>query len=866
MTRNFVNLNINPCKMCMPMGGVMAFKGIEKAVTILHGSQGCSTYIRRHMATHYNEPIDIASTSLSETGTVYGGAENLKLGIRNVVAVYQPEVVGVLTTCLAETIGEDVERIIAELYAEDRTLRRIKIIPVSTPGYGSTQTEGYYKALRAVVERILEPREIPLRGRTPKQRKKSRLRINVIPANLNPGDIREIKQILDDFGLEYILLPDVSLTLDAPFQPEYRRIPEGGTKLGDIKAMAEAAATIEMGITVDDSLSPGAYLRDKFGIPLYRCAIPSGLVNTDGFLEILAELSGKRIPEKYIQERGRLLDAMIDAHKFNAQARAVIYGDAEQVLSLTGVCLENGIKPVLLAVGGENKPFKNAVIRLLAGKEIVPDEAVLAVPGSKNVSPGYEGTLILDDTDFETIGRYAVERKANLLIGNSDGRRIAEKHGLELIRIGFPIHDRVGGQRKHYTGYSGTTALIEETANSILAAKEQGYRQEMYERFYPKSPGIEEKGGSSVKKLRSRKAKGLRIKEVKELTIREVKELRTKEEKEPKIKGEEKIKLKGGDVTGLNSPKVQIMGGAKEQAVNSGVDLKLKVKTHEDKAAGHPCFNARAQNIARMHLPVAPACNISCNYCSRKYDCPNESRPGVTSQVLTPEEALERFKLAREKIPNLRIIGIAGPGDALANFPETARTLELIRKEDPTVTFCLSTNGLMLPFYSAELLKLGVTHVTITINAVDPGIGAKIYHSVNYLGKTYTAEEGASLLLHNQLSGLRFLSSQGVVCKVNIVMVKGVNDAHVPEVVQKVKEYGAYITNIMKMIPAPGSRFEHLPSVSHAELVGMRKHCETYMKQMHHCRQCRADAVGLLSNDRSREFGCKSCAPAEVVG
>ncbi|MEL7596939.1 MAG: nitrogenase component 1, partial [Clostridiaceae bacterium] len=225
MSRNFVNLNVNPCKMCMPMGGVMAFKGIEKSMVILHGSQGCSTYIRRHMATHYNEPIDIASSSLTEQGTVYGGSDNLKKGIMNVMSLYNPKVIGVLTTCLAETIGEDIERIIKELKEETQELKNIEIVAVPTPGYEATQAEGYYKALRCLVENLAK-------NKTPNNK------INVISGNLNPGDIKKLKEILDDFETDYILLPDVSETLDSPFSNEFKRIPEGGTTVDEIDAMA----------------------------------------------------------------------------------------------------------------------------------------------------------------------------------------------------------------------------------------------------------------------------------------------------------------------------------------------------------------------------------------------------------------------------------------------------------------------------------------------------------------------------------------------------------------------------------------------------------------------------------------------------
>lgn len=207
----------------------------------------------------------------------------------------------------------------------------------------------------------------------------------------------------------------------------------------------------------------------------------------------------------------------------------------------------------------------------------------------------------------------------------------------------------------------------------------------------------------------------------------------------------------------------------------------------------HPCFSAHAQHqYARMHLPVAPKCNISCNYCSRKFDCVNESRPGVTSEVLSPAEALLKFERVKHEIPNLSVVGIAGPGDALANWPETRGTIELIKKADPGVLICLSTNGLLLPEYAPELVKFGVRHVTVTVNCTDPAVGAQIYGSINYQGKRYTGAEGSELLLNNQQEGIMYLSGHGVSIKVNIVMIKMVNDWHVPDVVKRVKQPGRY--------------------------------------------------------------------------
>ena len=269
----------------------------------------------------------------------------------------------------------------------------------------------------------------------------------------------------------------------------------------------------------------------------------------------------------------------------------------------------------------------------------------------------------------------------------------------------------------------------------------------------------------------------------------------------------------------------------------------------------HPCFSFSAHHkYARMHLPVAPACNISCNYCNRKYDCVNESRPGVTSELLTPFAALEKFRLVKEKLDNLSVAAIAGPGDALANWDDTRETIKLIKQSDPGIIFCLSTNGLMLPDYAGELVRLGVRHVTVTVNCLETEIGSKIYKYVNYKGNLYRGAEAAAILIKNQMEGIKYLTANEVMVKVNIVMIKGVNDGQIVDVVKKVKELGVFITNIMPLIPAPGSVFAGFPRTDAGELKKMRDICQVEMRQMYHCQQCRADAIGLLKEDISCQF------------
>ncbi|MEA4973027.1 MAG: nitrogenase component 1 [Candidatus Metalachnospira sp.] len=748
---SLVNLNTNPCKMCMPMGAATAFYGIKDCITILHGSQGCATYIRRHMATHYNEPVDIASSSLTEQGTVYGGEKNLKNGLKNLISLYSPKVIGVMTTCLAETIGEDTVGIIERFYEENPEYRNITIIPVSSPGYGGTQYEGYFSAINSVVEKLDMVTE-------------KNDKINVIIPPHSPADIRYLKSAFKQFGLDAVLLPDISQNLDGGHSEVYSRLPKSGTDIADIRKMGGARFTIEFS-DIDCTKSPAKTLYKKYGVPYKIMPSPVGLKAADEFYDILSELSGKDIPIEIKEERSRYVDGMIDSHKYNSAGRAVIFGEPEFVVSAVRLCTENGILPVAVSTGSVCPDLKKYVedkISDIAERYFVDDY------------------IITDDTDFMQIEEFAKKYKANIMIGNSDGRRIEDKLNIPLVRRAFPIHDRIGGQRLRMLGYEGSLSLLDEITNALLSVTENTFRDTLYDTYY----------------------KGTPIDET-------------------------------------------------EQTKKDEIPLDIIKKTME-----HPCYNCAGHKFARIHLPVAPSCNVQCNYCVRKFDCPNESRPGVTSTILTPEEALARYKAVKKKMPNLTVVGIAGPGDALAsNYPDTKKTLQLIREYDKDVTFCLSTNGLMLPFYAEELVKLGVTHVTVTMSSVDPKISGKIYKYINYMGSRYEGDAAGAIMVSNQLSGLKILLAHGIICKVNIVTLKGINESHIPEVVQTCKDMGCYITNIMQLIPVEGSAFENLPMVSNKEILNLRNDCNKIMKQMFHCKQCRADAVGTLDNDLSVDLG-----------
>lgn len=259
----------------------------------------------------------------------------------------------------------------------------------------------------------------------------------------------------------------------------------------------------------------------------------------------------------------------------------------------------------------------------------------------------------------------------------------------------------------------------------------------------------------------------------------------------------------------------------------------------------HPCYSEQAhRTFGRIHVPVAPKCNIQCNYCVRKYACPNENRPGVTIDVISPSQAMQTITKALDIEPRIRVLGIAGPGDALAN-PETLETMRMAREHFPSLTRCMSTNGLLLPDMVDELHRIRVTTLTITINAIDPAIGEQIYAGIRYQGKLYRGREAFEILNRNQLQGLKMAAERGMIVKVNSILMPGINDTHLVDVARVVRDLGAYIMNVMPLIPLPESKFGHMSPPSSDMLERVRDECAAIINQFRSCTQCRADAIGV---------------------
>lgn len=277
-----------------------------------------------------------------------------------------------------------------------------------------------------------------------------------------------------------------------------------------------------------------------------------------------------------------------------------------------------------------------------------------------------------------------------------------------------------------------------------------------------------------------------------------------------------------------------------------------KIFTPNSFMKNHPCFSKEAHHkFGRIHLPVAPACNIQCRYCIRKFDCANESRPGITSRVMKPDEAIEKVRTLLDRNDRISVIGIAGPGDPLAN-DATFEVMASLHREFPGIILCVSTNGLYLPDRLDELMKSGVRSLTVTINAVTPAVAEKVYAWAAYKGKRYTGRDAAGLILGNQWRGLTNAIDAGLAVKVNTVYIPGVNDVEIPLIAWHAGERGADIMNLMPLIPQ--AEFEHIDRPTREMIDKKRSECIRYIPQMTHCRQCRADACGILGEDKDMEL------------
>jgi nitrogenase molybdenum-iron protein NifN len=435
---------VNPCRLCAPLGAALAFAGVEGAMTLLHGSQGCATYIRRFLISHFREPIDIASSSFAEDEAIFGGAAALEQAVSNMIAQYHPRLIGIATTCVAETIGEDVARYAREIGARLDSGAGPVLVPVSTPSYKGSHAEGYHAALYRIVETLARPGA-------------ASDRINIVAGMISPADFRFLREVCNGFGVIATILPDYSETLDGGIWEHNRGLPDGGTGINDIRAMGSASNTLSLGRGVPD-MSAGDFLERTFGVRHSRLGLPIGIQATDAFMNALAAACGKPVPARYAAERSRLIDAYVDGHKYVFGKRAVIYGDPDAVVALAGFCGEIGMVPALCATGSAAPGLAARI------GEAVPES---------------DGPVtVLDKTDFDGISDAASAAGADILIGSSKGNFIAGRLDVPLVRVFFPVHDRIGGQRLLHLGYRGAQELFDRIVNEILDKRQRASKAE----------------------------------------------------------------------------------------------------------------------------------------------------------------------------------------------------------------------------------------------------------------------------------------------------------------------------------------------------------------------------------------------------
>jgi nitrogenase molybdenum-iron protein NifN len=439
------NAATNACKLCTPLGACLAFRGVAGAIPFLHGGQGCATYIRRYLISHFREPMDIAASNFSESSAVFGGGANLRAGLENVIRQYAPSLVGLATTCLSETIGEDVPGHLREFH--EATAALPPIVPVSTASFRGTHADGFHSAVRALVESLAAGE--PVRTRPPRENSP----VALFPGMVSPADLRELKRLVSELDLPLTLLPDYSDTLDGPSWADYEKLPAGGTPVEAIRTLGHSRASLEFGrILAGADRTAGVFLAEKHGVPLHRLGLPIGLRETDRFLQALGSLASRAIPASLEAERGRLVDSWVDGHKYVFEKRAIVYGEEDFVVGVASALAEVGIVPALCASGGRSGRLADSL------RSAVPELDAQ--------------TAIREGADFADIAAEAVAAKPDFLIGSSKGYGLARQLDVPLIRCGFPIHDRIGGQRVLHVGYAGAQALFDRIVNALLDRKQ----------------------------------------------------------------------------------------------------------------------------------------------------------------------------------------------------------------------------------------------------------------------------------------------------------------------------------------------------------------------------------------------------------
>ena len=427
-------LTINPAKTCQPLGAVYAALGIHRCMPHSHGSQGCLSYLRMALSRHYREPAIATTSSFNEGTAVFGGLANLKEAMTNLTKIYKPDVVAVHSTCVAETIGDDLNTFLEEIQMEDLIDPAIKVFYANTPSYVGSHITGYDNMVKSMA------------GYFPK-RGEPNGKVNLIPGFVEPGDIREIKRIMKLMEIPAIVFPDQTNVFDAPLTGKDADYPKGGTTIPELEDTANSMATFAL--CKYSGGSAAKILEKNYEIPSIVGPIPIGIENTDSLVMNLMEVTGKEIPEELEDERGRLVDMLTDAHPHFHGKKVAIYGDPDTISGIASMCMSMGMEPSYVYTGTKSEAWEKET------QQIVPDADVKG------------------GTDLFLLHQKLKNDPVDLLIGNSHGKYIARAEDTPLVRVGFPSSDRANLHYFPIMGYMGASMLATRIGNTLLERKDR---------------------------------------------------------------------------------------------------------------------------------------------------------------------------------------------------------------------------------------------------------------------------------------------------------------------------------------------------------------------------------------------------------
>ena len=436
---------INPAKTCQPIGAMYAALGIHRCIPHSHGSQGCCAYHRMGLTRHFREPVIASSSSFTEGASVFGGAANLKTSIKNVFKVYDPDIMAVHTTCLSETIGDDLTTIIKQSEVPEGKV----VIHANTPSYVGSHITGFSNMCKAMVSYLAVADGAPKKER-----------VNVVPGFVSPGDMREIKRLVATLGIDLTMFPDTSDVVDGPLTDRYTMYPEGGATVGQIRDSGNSKLTLALGSWSSDAA--GAMLQEKCGVPCVPLRIPVGIRTTDAFIMALKDAFSVQVPNSITVERGQVVDTLIDTH-FHYQGKTVaIFGDPDHVIAMTEFAITMGMIPKYVLTGTPGKEFETTVQKML-------DDA------------GITGSNVKAEGDLFDLHAWIREEKVDLMIGTTYGKYIARKEDIPLVRFGFPILDRAVHPLMPVVGYRGCLRLIEQISDALLERRDRDALDEDFE-------------------------------------------------------------------------------------------------------------------------------------------------------------------------------------------------------------------------------------------------------------------------------------------------------------------------------------------------------------------------------------------------